>query len=358
MLKLINFFKIKQKKSGFYANDLFVDEIKTPIYDGVSWLWTCSFSGFTLRFEYNEYNYTINEFGTFTVLYKETVVYQDIPNLSLNGVPLLVYLKKYFESLIAHVQKIDSNHLDIILPLLKTKVFTHTRTLELQCLLQYPTGFFYKVLFSLTVDADYNAVLRSHSGWTDFKIVSYDNKIFSYLYNEEHNYSNTTLINRLRLITQEIYYLLYDTGYTLHQYRTTNTDIFYDTYSQSVLLYTVIDCRPSYFPSETKPEFFNNISIHLFWQVNENEQSTELTIFIYNKNVLIEEYRHSMEKIFTKNTIDIQYYLSFFNDTLEKLVLSYFPSRKLLQLLEIDPNDNFNGRLTEDQYYLFKMIHI
>jgi len=66
-----------------------------------------------------------------------------------------------------------------------------------------------------------------------------------------------------------------------------------------------------------------------------------------------------METKFKDELLDIAYYEDFFRKTVDKLIHCYYPSRKLLELLdsEIDLTD-FDGTLSEDQYYLFKMINI
>jgi hypothetical protein len=66
-----------------------------------------------------------------------------------------------------------------------------------------------------------------------------------------------------------------------------------------------------------------------------------------------------METRFIDEMLDLVYYEGFFNKTVDKLIHCYYPSRKLIELLDsaIDL-DGFDGTLTEEQYHLFKMMTI
>lgn len=359
MLNILNFFKKKKIEDGFHASELFVQEIKMPIEDGISWIYTCSFLEFFIRFEYKDTNQSINEFGIITVSYKETLIYKKTPNLALTGVPLSIYVKKLFTHLIIDLKKIDTKHIDVMFPFLNTDAFKYTQSLEFKLLTTYPTGYLYDIYLTQESIAKINTVIRGSYSWNNFQIVYYDNKIFSYLYNQDnYYYVYKNIINLVIAISINIQQIFIREGYTLHTYERRSNEVFFDIESKSVLLYNVIKHKNHYFKHAKNKEYSNNITIHIFWVVNVEDESTKLTIFIYDKDILIEEYKHSMETKFFKHTIDLKYYENFLHSTIEKLLLYYYPSEKLIKLLEIDVNYNFEGKLTEEQYLLFKMISI
>lgn len=110
---------------------------------------------------------------------------------------------------------------------------------------------------------------------------------------------------------------------------------------------------------DTYDELYNDTSLHLLWNVDFKNKTTRLMVYIYNDDTFISEYSHSMNVEFDNDLLDINYYDDFFKALIDRLIHCYFPSRKLLELLEsaLDMTD-FDGTLTEDEYYLFKMMNI
>lgn len=366
---MFNLFKKfrKNRITDFYCGTIPVNASELKFESGTAITYTCSFFDFTITFEYKIYDSVVNLLGVSTIAYKNTVIVKETHNISLSLSPTTDYIKTYFKRVIQYAQQLDANHLNVILPLFETKVFQFAKSLEIGLDSTHQHGFLYNV--SLMQDnAPYNDYLNRNcrQGRTTFKIITYDDTVFSCLYNSDFSYElvqNQQQISQIDRISVNISQLLDDSRLTLDDYERNADKVFFNPEKKTALLYRVIKSQKDYHGShmDDVDELYNYISLHLFWLVDFETKTTHLNIFVheYDDNTFVKEYSHSMETKFKDELLDIAYYEDFFRKTVDKLIHCYYPSRKLLELLdsEIDLT-GFDGTLTEDQYYLFKMINI
>jgi len=366
LFNLFKMFKSKTNFDGFSCDDVFVGEQQMPFDTGISFLYTCYFSDYYIAFEYKKYTSSSNILGISTLSYQNTVIYREQHNLNLSNLSISDYLKQSFKKIINYARKFDTNHLNIILPFFKTESVFQTKSLELMLTSTYPRCFIYTVSLMQAHGAKYNSFLNrtSSSNIHRFPVISYDNKVFDCL--SPGDYRHLARLNQDRIyqiddISSQIKKTLDDTTFTVHAYDNQYTHVFLNTADASTLFYGVINSQKEYYPSHLKEDddFFNDISLHVFWMVNFENRTTALNIFIYDDDKLIEEYSHSMDTKFEGDLIDLEYYSKFFQETLSKLVHCYYPNRKLIELLNNELSlDEIEDRLTEEQYHLFKMITI
>jgi hypothetical protein len=329
--------------------------------------YTCSFFDYIISFDYNDYKGVINQLGVSTISYKNTVICKEHHNLTISGLTPEDYLKKYFQKAIDYSQQLDVNHLNIVLPFFETKAFNYTKSLEIGLEYSYPHGCIYNVAL-MQEDATYNAYLNSHcnKGWTKFNIVTYNDTVFDCLYTNEFGYllrQNQLQISQINTISIQISYLIDESKLNLSTFDRGSDKVFFNVDKKTALLYRVIVSQKEYHGShmDEVDELYNYTSLHLFWVVDFEHKTTNLSIFeyAYDDNTFIKEHTHSMETRFIGEMLDLAYYEEFFNKTVDKLIHCYYPSRKLIELLDsaIDL-DGFDGTLTEEQYHLFKMMTI
>lgn len=367
---MFNFFKKfrqKNKLCGFSCGTISVNVLQVEIESGTAITYTCSFLDYIISFDYNDYKGVINQLGVSTISYKNTVICKEHHNLTISGLTPEDYLKKYFQKAIDYSHKLDVNHLNVILPFFETKVFHHTKSLEIGLESTYPQGCIYNVAL-MQEKAPYNAYLNSHcnKGWTKFKIVTYNDTVFNCLYTNEFGHllrQNQIQISQIETISSQISALIDNSKITLGTYTHRDDKVFFNSDKKTALLYRVINSEKDYHGShmDAVDELYNDISLHLFWVVDFDNKTTLLNILVckYDDNTLIKEYSHSMENKFKEELLDLNYYEDFFNKTVDKLIHCYYPSRKLIEILDSEsPLDSFDGSLTEDQYILFKMINI
>ena len=355
------------RQNGFYCGAIFVSASQLDIESGTSITYNCSFFDYTLTFEYKIRPHVVNLLGVSTIAYKNTIICKETHNISLSHLITIDYLKAYFKRAIQYAQQLDADHLNVILPLFETKVFQFAKSLEIGLDSTHQHGFIYNV--SLMQDnAPYNDYLNRNcrQGRTTFKIITYNDTVFSCLYNSDFSYElvqNQQQISQIDRISVNISQLLDDSRLTLDDYERNADKVFFNPDKKTALLYRVIKSQKDYHGShmDDVDELYNYISLHLFWLVDVEKKTTHLNIFVheYDDNTFVKEYSHSMETKFKDEFLDIAYYEDFFRKTVDKLIHCYYPSRKLLELLdsEIDLT-GFDGTLTEDQYHLFKMMTI
>jgi len=367
---LFNFFKKfrqKNKLSGFSYGNHSVTVSQVEIEFGRVITYTCSFLDYIISFDYNDYAGVINQLGVSTISYKNTVICKEHHNLTISGLTPEDYLKKYFQKAIDYSQKLDVNHLNVILPFFETKAFHHTKSLEIGLDYSYLQGCIYNVAL-MQEDAPYNDYLNRNcnKGWTKFKIVTYNDTVFNCLYTNEFGYllrQNQVQISQIETISAQISTLLDNSKLTLETYERNADKVFFNEEKKTALLYRVITSQQDYHGShmDEVDELYNYTSLHLFWEVDFKHKTTKLNIFeyAYDDHTFIKEHTHSMETKFLSEMLDLAYYEDFFKKTVDKLIHCHYPSRKLIELLDsaIDL-EGFDGTLTEDQYHLFKMMTI
>lgn len=366
---MFNLFKKfrKNRTTDFYCGILPVKVSEIKIESGTAITYTCSFFDFTLNFEYKIYDGVVNLLGISTIAYKNTVIAKETHNISLSFSSTTDYIKTYFKRAIQYTQQLDTEHLNIILPLFETEVFHFAKSLEIGLSSTHQHGFFYNV--SLMQDnAPYNGYINRNcrQGRTTFKIITYNDTVFSCLYNSDFSYEsaqNQQQISQIDKISLNISQLLDNSRLTVDDYERTADKVFFNPEKKTALLHRVIKSQKDYHGShmDEDDELYNFISLHLFWLVAFENKTTHLNIFVheYDDNRLVKEYSHSMETKFKDELLDIAYYEDFFTKIVDKLIHCYYPSRKLLELLENEIDlTGFDGTLTEEQYYVFKMMTI
>lgn len=367
---MFNFFKKfrqKNKLNGFYCGAIAVKASQVESESGKAITYTCSFFDYTITFEYNIYTNVVNLLGVSTIAYKKTVICKETHNISLSNLTITDYLKKYFKRAIEYSQKLDTDHLNVILPFFETKAFHFTKGLEIGLSSTYQHGCIYNVSL-MQEDAPYNAYLNRNcrKGWTPFKIVTYDDVVFNCLYTNEFGYllkQNQDQIYQIEQISSQISTQLDNSTLTLETYERGADKVFFNSDKKTALLYRIINSEKEYHGShmDDEDELYNFISLHLFWMVDFEQKTTKLNIFVceYDDNTFITEHTHSMKTKFKDELLDLAYYEDFFSKTIDELIHRYYPSRKIIEMFDSDLDlDGFNGILTEEQYYLFKMMSI
>lgn len=366
---MFNFFKkIRQKDKlhGFLCGGIAVTVVQFESDSGKSIIYTCSFFDFTINFEYSFYANVDNPLGFSTITYKNTVICKETHEIRLNRFVSSDYLKPFFQRSIHYAKTLNTDHLNVILPFFETKAFHFTKGLEIGLSSTYQHGSVYNVSL-MQENAPYNDYLNRNcnKGWTKFNIVTYKNNVFDCLYNNEFTYlsrQNQLQISQINKISAQISSLIDDSKLTLSTFDRKEDKIFFNSTKKTALLYRVINSEKEYHGShmDTVDELYNFISLHIFWLVDFDCKNTELNIFVYDdNNTFVKEYSHSMETKFKDELLDFDYYKNFFNKTLDELIHCYYPSRKMIELLDSGINiEDFDGFLTEDEYKLFKMITI
>lgn len=366
MFNFLKNFKLKKQVDGFYCSDIFVSKVEMLLHDSKSFIYTCYFHDYSIKFEHVTYNSSSYVLGFSSLSYKHTVIYKEIQSLNLSGINARMSLKKHFEKLIDYANGLDKKHLNVILPFFKTEAALQTSSIQIGLTLTHPKGFIYIVNLRQAPSAKYNSFLNrtQHSDSNSFPIISYNDRVYDCLSPSDYRYLarlNQDRIYQIDDISNKIKKTLDDTTFTVHSYDNQYTHVFLNAADESTLFYGVINSQKEYYHSHLKEDddFFNDISLHIFWMVNFKKRTTALNIFIYDDDKLIEEYGHSMDTKFEGDLIDLDYYSNFFHETLSKLVHCYYPNRKLIEFLNTELSiDEVEDRLTEDQYHLFKMITI
>lgn len=390
---MFQFLKKIRSNENFHIDNYIITKSKSSLETSI---YTCVLDNYVIHFECYHGDKLFNNFGESKILYKDTVISKEKHNLSLSNftdsfkVKYFVqkvsnlssndinYIKRYFKDAISYVKKINIKSLDIMLPFYQKKLLEHVRCLKVSAIpsYQYPCGFVNNILLQLDHSAPckpvpYNPEINRHNDtdWKNFFILGYNGLIFDHI--SRHEYTDDNLVTNPNMITQyyqvdEMQYyikdiLKKDNIFTVHDCYNGTALTLTNVDHEQVLLYQIIKSEKGNFGShmDTYDELYNDTSLHLLWNVDFKNKKTHLTVCIYDDDTFISEYSHSMCVVFENDLLNINYYNDFFKDLIDKLIHCYFPSRKLLELLEsaLDMTD-FDGTLTEEEYYLFKMINI
>lgn len=366
MFNLLNRFKSKISPAGFRSGDIFVQQHKIELDDGIKTRWSCAFLDFNIELEYDIYDYTTNVLGVSTISFKNTIINKENHNLKLTTLSPIAYVKKYFERTIKYVYSLNIEQLNIIQPFFNTEAMLDARSLSINLSAIYLYGFIYNIYIKQKDTAPYNSYLNKHktSLLHSFQIITFDSMVFNYIYSTEYTYLSKIYIKQLEQIEKinsELTAVLKNNIFTLQQYNSNDPSVLVNHDKNAFLLYQVIRSEKAYFGSHFDPvdEFFNNISIGLFWMVDFERKKTSLHILIYDDEKFIKEYTHSMETKFNDDLLDVNYYSGYLNNIVDKLIHCYYPRRKMIELMDSESLlDTFDGTLKEDEYYLFKMMNI
>ena len=363
MFNLSKFFKKKQ--DGFIIFDIPVFKITTPIHGGNFIDCCCSFNDFIIHFEFKYYDDMSNDLAFSKIFYKNVLVSHEIHNFSVlgfNSFRMTVF--SYFYDTIENLKNMDLVNFNIVQPFFKKPMFDNIERLTVTTSLPYPFGVVYDVLFiqKEQLNNPYNFGRTKQN--SPFQIISYNNNCFNSLFNDEQTYINE--ITSFNNIKYNLHGMISRNNYSLQKvYDQRKSSAFFNDNNSESLFYTIITCQSehklySMGIRENLSLFKNNISMHVFWHVDFKNKSTKLNILVYDEqrykiHTLIKTYNIDVLNMFNGDSLDENYYIDFFEETFKKLFILYYPSPKIIEMLEID---NFNGRLTEDQYCLFEMINI
>jgi len=366
LFNLFNRFKSKISPAGFWCGDIFVSQNNINLDGGVKTIYSCSFLDFKIDLEYDIYTYTTNVLGVSTASFKNTIINKENHNMKSSSLSPIEYAKKYFKNTIKYLQTLDTESLTVSLPFFQTEALLQSKSLCINLASIYIYGRIYNVAIRQEETASYNSYLNRYktSLLHSFQIITFNNMVFNYIYTTEYTYLSKTYkkqLEQLYKINSDLTTLLKNDMFTLQQYNSKDPSVLVNHEKNAFLLYQVIRSEQDSFGSHFDPvdEFFNNISIGLFWLVDFERKQTSLHILIYDDDKFVKEYNHSMETKFNDDLLDINYYSGYLNNIVDKLVHCYYPRRKMIELMDSESLlDTFDGVLKEDEYYLFKMMNI
>lgn len=369
LFNLFKRFKSKISPAGFWCGAIFVSKTNINVDSGVKTIYSCSFLDFKIDLEYDIYTYTTNVLGVSTVSFKNTIINKENHSMKSSSLSPIEYAKKYFNNTIKYLQTLDTASLTVSLPFFQTEALLQSKSLCINLASLYTYGSIYNVAIRQEENASYNSYLNRHSKsllhmLNTFQIITFNDRVFNYIYTTEYAYLSQMYkkqFEQIKTIDNELTNLLKNNLFTLQEYNYKDPSVLVNHDKNAFLLYQVIRSEKNYFGSHFDPvdEFFNNISIGLFWLVDFERKQTSLHILIYDDEKFVKEYNHSMETKFNDDLLDINYYSVYLNNIVDKLIHCYYPRRKMIELMDSESLlDTFDGALKEDEYYLFKMMKI
>lgn len=345
MFNPFNFLK-KNKNTSFKVNGVRVSVLVTPSISCQHIKYVAYSGGFELLFEYIDYFHVTNKIGQCKILLNNVVIHQEPHNITLSTMTPKMYIKNCFSRLIHHVNQLEDSKISTILPFFKFDIFNYTQSLAIHQIRKFPNINVYSLSLNQKNDMDIPYSLRFNAQYlSNMKVIDFFGKPFIHMTSHHklsHHFTASTLAiyENNRISNHPVKYTAYKFGENFKEsyYNPTlNESIFYCVFQHAL-------CYSS-----------NKIVLHFFWHVSFSEQSVKLITFVYDGDTFLGEYNEPIETKFIENDIDLDYYQNFLEIYVEKLLLIYFPTQALADFLSIQ---DFNGRLTEDQYSVFSMYSI
>lgn len=367
MFNLLNLFKKKQKQDGFVIFDIPVFKITTLTQQSIMCIdYYCSFDDFVIHFEFHYYEDMSNQLAISKIFYKNVLIQKERNNFKTMGFnSFSSQMHSYFYNTIKVLKKMNIPNLNTIYQIFKDPIFYNVSALEVQSAITYPFGSVYWVSFLKEKDKSKIYTLLKNEKYSHSQIISYKNVCFT---DAKHCVDDDTSMYYYNVenVSRKIKAALSMNKYSLQKiYDEQNSDVFFNANHLTYLFYTVITSKEKsifshLFPERSHSASKNNISIHLFWDVDFNQKLTTFNVLIYEEekfktHTLIKEFSIPIDSKFNEFLLDEDYYIDFFQATLKKMMICYYPSPAVVELLEID---DFCGTLTDDQYFLFEMLSI
>lgn len=338
---MFNLLKIfcRNRSTAFSVNGIRVSKLISKSISGNHYTYRGVFGGFEIRFDYNDY--FVNQIGDLRLLLNDVVIKHERHNITLSNEKPTKYIKKCFHNLYRYVSQLDYNSIKTILKTFQYDVFSKSHDFGITRIDKQPNVFYYLIAYKKNNDSQSNDNRIDYISVMDFcgecfEEYSHDDDLLRLM-----NFASHSIIWNKQIEN-------YPAQYVDCQKSQSGNNSFYNKDSNTGIYYVTLSS-----PKETDPS--RNISINVLWLVNFPTQTVDLSIVIYENNTLIRPFDIDIENRFVDGNIDKDYYLVFFENLFEKLLLTYFPTQELADFLHIT---DFNGRLTEEQYNVFSMYFL